>query len=47
MVRSHPKYMEYEVSNDSNVFCLWFTKSSVSMGKLNVKLKPQANEYML
>ena len=29
MVRSHPQYIEYEVSIYSNVFCLWFTKSSV------------------
>jgi hypothetical protein len=41
MVRYHPQYTEYEVSIDSKVVCLWFTKSSVSAVELNLELKPQ------
>jgi len=43
MVLSHPAYTEYEVSSNSKVFCLWFTKSSVSVAELNLELKAQAN----
>ena len=43
MVRSHPQCIEYEVSIYSKVFCLWFTKSSVSAAELSLELKPQAN----
>jgi len=32
--RYHPEYTEYEVSIYSKVFCLWFTKSSVSAAEL-------------
>jgi len=41
MVRYHPQYTEYEVSIDSKVVYLWFTKSSVSAAELNLELKPQ------
>jgi hypothetical protein len=44
MVRSHPQYTTYEVLIDSKVVCLWFIKSSVSAAKLNLELKPQAND---
>jgi hypothetical protein len=47
MVRSHPQYTEYEVSIDSKVVCLWFTKSSVSAAELNLELKPQANNIRI
>ena len=30
-------YTEYEVSIDSKVVCLWFTKSSVFAAELNLK----------
>ena len=43
MVRYHSQYTEYEVSIYSKVFCLWFTKSSVSAAELSLELKPQAN----
>ena len=41
MLRSHTQYIEYEVSIDSKVVCLWFTKNSVSTAELNLKLKPR------
>ena len=47
MMRSHPQYTEYEVSIDSKVICLWFTKSSVSAAELNLDLKPQANNIRI
>ena len=47
MVRSHPQCTEYEVSIYSKVFCLWFTKSSVSTAELSLKLKPQANNIRI
>ena len=34
------KYTEYEVSIDSKMVCIWFTKSSVSTAELNLELKP-------
>ena len=34
MMRSHPQETEYEVSIDSEVVCLWFTKSCVSAAKI-------------
>jgi hypothetical protein len=40
MVRSHPQYIEYVVSIDSKVVCLWFTKSSVYAAELNLQFKP-------
>jgi hypothetical protein len=45
MVRSHPKKIEYKVSIDSEVACLWFTKSCVSAASL--KLKSQANDIKI
>jgi hypothetical protein len=45
MVWSHPQYIEYDVSIDSKMVCLWFTKSSVSTAELNLELKPQANYF--
>ena len=47
MVLSHLQYIEYEVSIDSKVVCLWFNKSSVSAAELNLKLKPQANDIRI
>jgi NADH:ubiquinone oxidoreductase subunit H len=47
MVRSHTQYTEYEVSIDSKVVCLWFTKSSVSTAELNLKLKSQADNIII
>jgi hypothetical protein len=47
MVRSHPQYSEYEVSIYSKVFCLWFTKSSVSTAELSLKLKSQTNNIKI
>jgi hypothetical protein len=47
MVWYHSQYTEYEVSIDSKVVCLWFTKSSVSAAELNLKLKPQANDIKI
>ena len=47
MMRSHPQYTEYEVSSDSEVVCLWFTKSSVSTAELSLELKPQANNIRI
>jgi len=47
MVRSHPQYTEYEVSIDSKMVCIWFTKSSVSSTELNLKLKPHANDIKI
>ena len=47
MVRSHTKYLEYEVSIDSKMFFLWFTKSGVSTAKLNLELKHQANNIRI
>jgi len=47
MVRSHPQYTEYEVSIYSKVFCLWFTKSSVSAAELSLELEPQANNIRI
>ena len=39
------QYTEYEVSIDSKVLFLWFTKSRISTAELNLELKPQANQY--
>jgi hypothetical protein len=47
MVRSHPQYTEYEVSIDSKMVCIWFTKSSVSSTELNLKLIPHANDIKI
>ena len=47
MERSHPQYTEYEVSIYYKVFCLWFTKSSVSAAELSLELKPQANNIRI
>jgi hypothetical protein len=47
MVRSHPQYTKYEVSIDSKVVFLWFTKSSVFAAELNLKLKPQENDIKI
>jgi len=47
MVRSNPQYTEYEVSIYSKVFCLWFTKSSVSAAELSLELKPQAKNIRI
>jgi len=47
MVRSHTQYTEYEVSIDSKVVCLWFTKSSVPAAELNLKLKSQADNIRI
>jgi hypothetical protein len=47
MVWSHTQYTEYEVSIDSKVVCLWFTKSSVSAAELNLKLKSQADNIKI
>ena len=47
MVRSHPQYTEYEVSIDSKMVYIWFTKSSVSSTELNLKLKPHANDIKI
>jgi hypothetical protein len=47
MMRYHPQYTEYEVSIDSKVVCLWFTKSSVSTAELNFELKPQVNDIRI
>jgi len=47
MVWSHPQYIEYEVSVYSKVFCLWFTKSSVSAAELSLELKPQAKSIII
>ena len=46
-MRSHPLDTEYEVSIYSKVFCLWFTKSSVSAAELSLELKPQANNIRI
>ena len=46
-MRYHLQYIEYEVSMDSKLFCLWFTKSSVSVAELNLELKPQANNIRI
>jgi len=47
MVWYHSQYTEYEVSIDSKVVCLWFTKGSVSAAELNLKLKPQENDIKI
>jgi hypothetical protein len=47
MVLSHLQYTEYEVSIDSKVVCLWFTKSSVFEAELNLELKSQANNIIM
>ena len=47
MVRSHHQYIEYEVSIDSKMGCIWFTKSSVSATELNLKLKSHANDIKI
>jgi hypothetical protein len=47
MVRPLPQYKEYEVSIYSKVFCLWFTKSSVSAAELSLELKPQVNNIRI
>ena len=47
MVQSHTQYSEYEVSIDSKVFYLGFTKSSVSTAELKLELKPQANNIRI
>jgi len=47
MVLSHLQYTEYEVSIDSKVVCLWFTKSSVFEVELNLELKSQANNIIM
>ena len=41
------QYSEYEVSIDSKVFYLGFTKSSVSTVELKLELKPQANNIRI
>jgi ABC-type thiamin/hydroxymethylpyrimidine transport system permease subunit len=47
MVRPHLQYIEYEVSIDFKVVYLWFTRSSVYAAKLNLKLKPQADDIKI
>jgi hypothetical protein len=47
MMWSHPQYIEYEVSIDSKMVCICFTKSSVSATELNLKLKPLANDIKI
>jgi hypothetical protein len=47
MVQSHPQYIEYDVSIDSKVVCLWFTKSNVFAAELNLELKPQAKKIRI
>ena len=47
MVRYNHQYIEYEVSIDSKLVCLWFTNSSVSAAELNLELKPQANNIRI
>jgi hypothetical protein len=47
MVRSYPQYTEHEVSMDSEVVCLWFTKSCVYTAELSLELKPQANDIKI
>ena len=47
MVLSHPQYIQYEVSIYYKVFCLWFTKSSVSAAELSLELKPQAQNIRI
>jgi len=39
--------IEYEVSINSKVVCLWFTKSSVSVAELNLELKPHAKNIKI
>ena len=46
-MQSHTQYSEYEVSIDSKVFYLGFTKSSVSAAELKLELKPQANNIRI
>ena len=46
-MRSHPQYTEYEVSIDSEMVFLWFTKSCFFAAKLNLELKPQANDMRI
>ena len=40
-MRSHPQETDYEVSIDSKVVCLWFTKSCVSAAKIEWSFKFQ------
>ena len=47
MVRSYPQYIEYKVSIYSKLFCLWFTKSSVSATEMSLELKPQAKNIII
>jgi hypothetical protein len=47
MIRPHPQWTEYEVSIDSDVVFLWFTKSSVFAAELSLKLKPQENNIRI
>ena len=47
MVQSHTQYSEYDVSIDSKVFYLGFTKSSVSAVELKLELKPQTNNIRI
>jgi len=47
MVWYHSQYIEFEVSIDYKVVCLWFTKSSASAAELNLELKPQANDIKI
>ena len=46
-MQSHTWYSEYEVSIDSKVFYLGFTKSSVFVVELKLELKPQANNIRI
>jgi len=47
MIRPHLQWTEYEVSIDSEVVFLWFTKSSVFAAELSLKLKPQENNIRI
>jgi hypothetical protein len=47
MMWSHPQNIEYEVSNNYKVVCLWFTKSSTSTVELNLELKSEANDIRI
>jgi hypothetical protein len=41
------QYIEYKVSIYSKLFCLWFTKSSVSATEMSLELKPQAKNITI
>jgi hypothetical protein len=43
----HPQYIAYEVSIDSKMVCLWFTRSSVFAAELNVELKSHAYDIKI